>query len=172
MTADTWRDRAPRMLQDTLTGPHGEPCFTSTDRRWLWRLERFIAVHGTNPTQHAMRLDLHEYLQETCEHHWDDENGYRYPRAGRLARPQGSAVPLVRPRRRGEVMVGRTYLEKGSPVVVLVAWRQQRKTERVTSLPLVTTKPTSPRNVLIRRADGTVVVRGFRGLRKPTGDAA
>lgn len=48
-------------------------------------------------------------------------------------------------------MIGRTYLERGLPVVVLVraSWRKG-----------------SPRNVLIRRADGSLVVRPFRGLRR------
>ena len=50
-------------------------------------------------------------------------------------------------------IVGRTYLERGEPVVVLVQWRHP-----------------GPRNVAIRRADGTVVVRPFRGLRKATAD--
>lgn len=45
---------------------------------------------------------------------------------------------------------GRTYLERGEPVVVEIGWRGR-----------------GPRNVLIRRADGTRVVRPFRGLRVP-----
>lgn len=48
-------------------------------------------------------------------------------------------------------IIGRTYLEKGRPVVVLIRWGPGG----------------DPRNVLIRRADGTRVVRPFRGLRKP-----
>lgn len=71
----TWRDRAPAMLRDTLTGPDGEPCMTSTDRRWLWRMEQFLAVHGTNQRHQDARADLLEYLRETCEHHWDDPDG-------------------------------------------------------------------------------------------------
>lgn len=47
-------------------------------------------------------------------------------------------------------MVGRTYLERGRPVVVLARW-----------------SGTTQRNVLIRREDGTRVVRPFRGLRVP-----
>jgi acetyl esterase len=46
-------------------------------------------------------------------------------------------------------VVGRTYLERGLPVVVLVRWQGE-----------------GPRNVLVRREDGTVVVRPFRGLRQ------
>jgi acetyl esterase len=46
-------------------------------------------------------------------------------------------------------IVGRYYLERGQPVIVLVQWAGR-----------------GPRNVLIRRADGTEVVRPFRGLRK------
>lgn len=47
------------------------------------------------------------------------------------------------------MIVGTTYLERGIPVVVLIAW-----------------KGPCPRNVLIRRLDGTRVVRPFRGLRR------
>ena len=46
-------------------------------------------------------------------------------------------------------MVGKIYFERGKPVEVLVRW-----------------KGPGPRNVLIRREDGTLVVRPFRGLRK------
>jgi hypothetical protein len=48
-------------------------------------------------------------------------------------------------------MIGRTYLERGRPVVVLIRWGPGR----------------GPRNVLIRREDGQLVVRPFRGLRRP-----
>ena len=47
-------------------------------------------------------------------------------------------------------MVGRTYLERGRPVVVLARWGSGG----------------GPRNVLIRRDDGTKTVRPFRGLRR------
>lgn len=49
-------------------------------------------------------------------------------------------------------MIGRAYLERGQPVTVLVRWRPGTG---------------GPRNVLIQRADGSKVVRPFRGLRKP-----
>jgi acetyl esterase len=62
--------------------------------------------------------------------------------------------------------VGNTYLERGQPVTVLTAWRQQRVTETV-HLPHLRTGTSTPRNVRVRRADGTEVVRPFRGLRKP-----
>ena len=51
-------------------------------------------------------------------------------------------------------MVGRTYLERGQEVVVLVQWRTGDGS-------------TGQRNVLIRRQDGTLVVRPSRGLRRP-----
>lgn len=51
--------------------------------------------------------------------------------------------------RRG--VVGREYLERGKPVLVLIGWGPGG----------------GPRNVLIRRGDGTELVRPFRGLRKP-----
>lgn len=53
-------------------------------------------------------------------------------------------------------MIGKTYLERGQPVVVLVRWRPGH--------------PSGPRNVLIRRQDGSLVVRPFRGLRKVPSD--
>jgi acetyl esterase len=48
-------------------------------------------------------------------------------------------------------VTGRTYLERGKPVLVRIGWGPGG----------------GPRNVLIRRHDGTEVVRPFRGLRKP-----
>ncbi|TDC30075.1 hypothetical protein E1211_24830 [Micromonospora sp. 15K316] len=62
---------------------------------------------------------------------------------------------------------GTTYLLGGEPVTALVAWRQQRVSERLDNGPHLTTKTTTPRNVLIRRADGSMDVRPFRGLRRP-----
>lgn len=47
-------------------------------------------------------------------------------------------------------IVGRTYLERGKPVTILIQWG----------------KGSGPRNVLIRREDGSVTVRPFRGLRR------
>jgi hypothetical protein len=47
-------------------------------------------------------------------------------------------------------MIGRVYLERGSPVTVVYRWGPGG----------------GPKNVLIRRADGTLVVRPFRGLRR------
>jgi acetyl esterase len=46
-------------------------------------------------------------------------------------------------------MIGCIYLEKGKPVIVLVRWAGK-----------------GPRNVLIQRRDGSLVVRPFRGLRR------
>jgi hypothetical protein len=46
---------------------------------------------------------------------------------------------------------GRTYLERGRPVVVVIQWGPGG----------------GPRNVLIERQDGQRVVRPFRGLRRP-----
>lgn len=66
-------------------------------------------------------------------------------------------------------MIGRTYLERGQPVVVLTRWGDIRR--RPTSIPfgildLRSGLRDAPRNVLIRRQDGSAVVRPFRGLRK------
>lgn len=67
-------------------------------------------------------------------------------------------------------MIGRTYLERGEPVTVVAAWKQIPKAERL-NLPGLALKTTTPRNVLIRRADGTTVVRPFRGLRRHLEDS-
>ena len=48
-------------------------------------------------------------------------------------------------------LAGRKHLERGRPVTVLVSWGPGG----------------GPRNVLIEREDGSRVVRGFRGLRRP-----
>lgn len=59
-------------------------------------------------------------------------------------------------------MIGKTYLETGRPVVVLVRWASGE--------PVLfpgQTRRYGPRNVLIRRESGECVVRSFRGLRKP-----
>jgi acetyl esterase len=55
--------------------------------------------------------------------------------------------PAGRAGRRGRA---RVYLERGQPVEVLIWWAGR-----------------GPRNVLIRRGDGDLVVRPFRGLRRP-----
>jgi len=57
------------------------------------------------------------------------------------------AAPLPRPLT-GR-LVGRIYLERGQPVEILVQWNGR-----------------GPRNVMIRRADGTRTIRPFRGLRR------
>jgi hypothetical protein len=49
-------------------------------------------------------------------------------------------------------MIGRTYLERGRPVTVLARWNGA-----------------GPRNVLVRREDGELIVRPFRGLRRLQG---
>jgi hypothetical protein len=50
-----------------------------------------------------------------------------------------------------QTMVGKVYLERGRPVVLLARWAPGCR----------------PRNVLIRREDSELVVRPFRGLRLP-----
>jgi hypothetical protein len=62
-------------------------------------------------------------------------------------------------------VVGRTYLERGEPVTVLVGWRSRRKGDG--TIDLDPSRPTgAPRNVMIQRADGSRTVRPFRGLRR------
>lgn len=67
-------------------------------------------------------------------------------------------------------MIGRTYLERGHPVVVLTRWAPPTPGPEPGWLTWWRpSKPTAPRNVLIQRGDGTRVVRPFRGLRRPGG---
>lgn len=69
-------------------------------------------------------------------------------------------------------IVGHTYLERGQPVVVVAQWRggslpPVELTEGESVMVLSPSKRRfSPRNVLIRRSHGELVVRPFRGLRK------
>ena len=86
-------------------------------------------------------------------------------------------------------IVGQTYLEHGEPVEILVQWRSfpgakrgvlDHNDGRPTVLPHSPTDlvidqrslraRSGPRNVLIRRANGDLVVRPFRGLRRPKVD--
>lgn len=78
-------------------------------------------------------------------------------------------------------LVGRTYLEVGRPVTILAQWRTKEQAEKESVIsPNIeaviigacknangTGPRNGPRNVLIRREDGTLVVRPFRGLRRP-----
>lgn len=73
------------------------------------------------------------------------------------------------------MIVGATYLERGAPVTVLVQWSHRGPLPHL--MPWMWAwgdrtedgrlRTAGPRNVLIERADGTRVVRPFRGLRKP-----
>ncbi|WP_019074408.1 hypothetical protein [Streptomyces hokutonensis] len=65
-------------------------------------------------------------------------------------------------------MTGRTYIERGQPVTVLTAYCARRAPD-VTGGWLLFQWPgrrpsAGPRNVAIRRTDGSIVVRPFRGL--------
>ncbi|WP_146231834.1 hypothetical protein [Lentzea atacamensis] len=60
------------MLLDSFTDAHGAPCFTTLDRRWLWRIENQLAVCAPSGGYLAqLRKDLYQYLCETCIHHWN-----------------------------------------------------------------------------------------------------
>ncbi|MHB2205014.1 hypothetical protein [Methylobacterium sp. CM6257] len=66
-------------------------------------------------------------------------------------------------------MIGRTYLEAGSPVRILIRWG---KTGAGSTAPISKLdgfawgQRRAPHNVLIERQDGTRVVRPLRDLRK------
>jgi hypothetical protein len=70
-------------------------------------------------------------------------------------------------------ITGRTYLERGKPVRVLVRWSGEHAAPwagiPLVVLPRANGKPPvrrGPQNVLIERADGSRVVRFFRGLHR------
>lgn len=64
-------------------------------------------------------------------------------------------------------MIGRTYLERGTPVTVLARWSTPGGGCWPPWLHWHTPcRLTAPRNVLIQRQDGSRVVRPFRGLRR------
>jgi hypothetical protein len=63
-------------------------------------------------------------------------------------------------------MIGRTYLERGQPVVVLKRWGDIRASASSPPFALFERRRDAPRNVLIQRESGERVVRPFRGLRK------
>jgi hypothetical protein len=67
-------------------------------------------------------------------------------------------------------MTGRCYLERGKPVIVLARWAQVPAVAVSAVIWLHPPKRNAPRNVLIKRADGTLTVRPFRGLRKVRGE--
>ena len=83
-------------------------------------------------------------------------------------------------------IVGNTYLEYGVPVTIVAQWRTQDRIKveshyltlggQVAYLVFEVRQwgevgnakaRTGPRNVLIRRSNGDLIVRPFRGLRKP-----
>ena len=66
------------------------------------------------------------------------------------------------------IMKGASYLERGQPVTVLARGNWKRpEPVRCAVIWLRSPRRLAPRNVLIERADGSLVVRPFRGLRKP-----
>ena len=68
-------------------------------------------------------------------------------------------------------MTGRVYLERGQPVTVTIPYCARRAPD-ITGDWLHFQWPgrrptTGPRNVAIRRTDGSIVVRPFRSLTRP-----
>jgi hypothetical protein len=68
-------------------------------------------------------------------------------------------------------MTGRTYLLAGQPVTLICKFALPSKRNPATPRPpwlhWATQPPGAPRNAAIQHADGTTVVRPFRGLRMP-----
>ena len=70
-------------------------------------------------------------------------------------------------RKPADGITGHTYLEHGRPVVVEVRWATSKPAADEPEMPLLHLTGPAPRNVRIRRYDGTIAVRPFRGLRVP-----
>ncbi len=66
-------------------------------------------------------------------------------------------------------MTGRVYLEHGRPITVLARGAATGPPPRPRWLHWQHPPRQAPRNALIRRHDGELVIRPFRGLRHPTG---
>lgn len=107
---------------------------------------------------HGSELPLHEHFSNLPEGSVTYPKGYSGffgTSTWREAENEGlgGAAPLALARQ-GLVlrrhMIGKTYLLKGEPVVVLARWKGNA----------------CPKNVLIQLADGSKSVRPFRGLRK------
>lgn len=64
-------------------------------------------------------------------------------------------------------MVGAVYVERGEYVTVIARWQSARRAQPASALVWHRPPRSAPRNVLIRRANGSLVVRPFRGLRRP-----
>lgn len=64
-------------------------------------------------------------------------------------------------------MIGARYLEHGRPVIVLAQWRTRHPAVADTSMVWHRAPRSAPRNVLIKRDDDSLVIRPFRGLRRP-----
>jgi hypothetical protein len=71
-------------------------------------------------------------------------------------------------------VIGRIYLERGRPVIVLIAFVLPSKARPLPPCPdwLTWRRPPKgpPRNVLIQYLNGDLVVRSFRGLRRADPD--
>ena len=72
MSERRWLEHAPASIRDGDGSCSRVGCRDATDldRRWLWRLESMLAVSGTTSGHRLMATDLHQYLNETCDHHW------------------------------------------------------------------------------------------------------
>lgn len=65
-----WRRRAPRSLL-TRTAPQGQLTTATLDRRWLWRIQTFLAFNAGPGSYRELSLDLTAYLHESCTHDWE-----------------------------------------------------------------------------------------------------
>jgi hypothetical protein len=65
----------PRGVLDPLC-PDEHIITESLDRRVLWHLENALAVSATTDYLREKASNLRRYLNQTCEHHWHDNQQY------------------------------------------------------------------------------------------------
>ena len=127
----------------------GERCLirvSAADTHGAYSVVEIVADPGDGTPIHIhQNEDEHFIILEGMAHIAYGEKTFDAA-AGTADSPLNASVWLMRARG----MIGKTYLERGLPVVVVARWNGK-----------------GPRNVLIRRGDGSQVVRPFRGLRKP-----
>lgn len=71
-----------RIISDPFC-PEDHVITDHADRRWLWRIESFLAVSATNNTQRELQVHLQRYLNATCTHHWHEREVDTYIAAHR-----------------------------------------------------------------------------------------
>lgn len=127
--------------------------------RPLQRLQLAPHEQGRDPAGGARRLAPAQPPQHPRPRHQLTLSGGPEPSHPRPPHPEDSHMTGI---------TGRTYLERGNPITVITAYNARRTPDTNTPWLHFTwpgRRPAAgPRNVAIRRADGSTTIRPFRGL--------